>query len=247
MEVTHRKFGLLIIKEIWFNDNPNFIPPSSFNFYILKQSVKINYKKYIVKREEFYTTIIDLTKDLDEIWKNFDKKSTRYEIKKALKYIDKIKILKNKDYDLFFKLGEIYYKEKYFKNIKYDVNKIKKLYKNHILYSAYYDGDFICGLFFIYDKDRIRLFKAFSKYFINENYKKISNFLNRYLHWYAIQEAKKMGFKIYDFGGINLNPNSETYGITKFKLSFGGNIIKEYNYIVHKYAKLAHLLLNLKR
>jgi lipid II:glycine glycyltransferase (peptidoglycan interpeptide bridge formation enzyme) len=81
---------------------------------------------------------------------------------------------------------------------------------------------------------------SFSKHFINTKYKKLSGYLNRYLHWYAIKKFKSENFKIYDFGGINLDRNSETYGITKFKLSFGGEIIKQYDYILHKIPHLKY-------
>ena len=63
--------------------------------------------------------------------------------------------------------------------------------------------------------------------------KKISGFLNRYLHWHDIQYFKSKNFKIYDFGGLSLSQsNRKLQQIDKFKLSFGGTIIQEYNYML---------------
>jgi lipid II:glycine glycyltransferase (peptidoglycan interpeptide bridge formation enzyme) len=46
------------------------------------------------------------------------------------------------------------------------------------------------------------------------------------LQWNLIQEAKKRGFKYYDFHGIapNENPKHPWAGVTRFKKGFGGEI-----------------------
>ena len=48
------------------------------------------------------------------------------------------------------------------------------------------------------------------------------------LQWAAIQAAKERGCSIYDFGGVNLDPNHAWAGISRFKTGFGG---QEVNYI----------------
>jgi len=246
MEYTYKFLNIPYWKVVWFNKNKNFIP-KDWCLYTLRQSVKLDIpKKYIIFENEFYTTVIDLTKDLDEIWYKFDKKSTRYEIKKAMKFIDKIRILENENYEQFFKMGNEYYFLKYGINKKFNITEILSKKRNHYLLLAYYDNDLICGAFYIYDskKERIRLNYSFSKYLFGKEYSHISSFLNKYLHWYAIQKFKNEGFKLYDFGGINLNKNSKTYGITKFKLSFGGDIVKEYDYLIHKKGCILRQIIN---
>lgn len=49
------------------------------------------------------------------------------------------------------------------------------------------------------------------------------------MHWSAIQDAKKMGFRFYDFWGIasTADPSDPWAGITKFKKGFGGEV-KQY-------------------
>jgi lipid II:glycine glycyltransferase (peptidoglycan interpeptide bridge formation enzyme) len=57
------------------------------------------------------------------------------------------------------------------------------------------------------------------------------NLMSTYLlQWQAILEAKKMGCKLYDFGGVvsETETGHSWAGISRFKRGFGGN---EYQYI----------------
>jgi len=68
---------------------------------------------------------------------------------------------------------------------------------------------------------------------------------NRYLHWDDIRFFKSAFYSVYDFGGINPDlANRETMSINKFKESFGGIAVTEYNSLVPKSVKgFAALLL----
>ncbi len=46
------------------------------------------------------------------------------------------------------------------------------------------------------------------------------------LHWQAIQDAKARGIETYDFWGVEIDENHPWYGFSKFKLGFGGEVIK---------------------
>jgi hypothetical protein len=50
---------------------------------------------------------------------------------------------------------------------------------------------------------------------------------NRLLHWHELLHYKTQGYRFYDFGGCDLDPASETYPVTQFKLSFGGEVAEE--------------------
>jgi hypothetical protein len=53
---------------------------------------------------------------------------------------------------------------------------------------------------------------------------------NRLLHWYEILTLKKLGFRLYDLGGIPMDPSDqEKNDIARFKLEFGGEMLIEYN------------------
>lgn len=46
------------------------------------------------------------------------------------------------------------------------------------------------------------------------------------LHWQIIQDLKKQGFEKYDFWGVETDPKHPWYGFSKFKLGFGGEVVK---------------------
>jgi lipid II:glycine glycyltransferase (peptidoglycan interpeptide bridge formation enzyme) len=52
---------------------------------------------------------------------------------------------------------------------------------------------------------------------------------NRYLHWHIQRFYKQSGFALYDFGGID---PEKLPSITSFKLSFGGDVVTIYNYVI---------------
>ena len=52
--------------------------------------------------------------------------------------------------------------------------------------------------------------------------------LNRFLHWHEVRVYRDDGFHLYDFGGIN---EDRTDGIARFKISFGGDLLREYTYL----------------
>ena len=62
--------------------------------------------------------------------------------------------------------------------------------------------------------------------------------LNRLLHWREMQFYREQGFQTYDFGGIT---EEATDGIARFKLSFGGAIVREHVYLCAGLPKLGHL------
>lgn len=80
----------------------------------------------------------------------------------------------------------------------------------------------------IHDHGRIRLLYSGSLY--RETSKETRALIgrcNKSLHWQEIKEAKNMKFSFYDFGGISID--GSTSNIDKFKSSFGGVLIEEYN------------------
>ena len=46
------------------------------------------------------------------------------------------------------------------------------------------------------------------------------------LHWQIIQDLKKQGFEKYDFWGVETDSKHPWYGFSKFKLGFGGEVLK---------------------
>jgi lipid II:glycine glycyltransferase (peptidoglycan interpeptide bridge formation enzyme) len=86
------------------------------------------------------------------------------------------------------------------------------------LYTAWHENDLLAANLMIYYKDIvIYLFGG------SANIKR--NLMAPYLlHWQAIKDAKQSRFKVYDFWGIEEDPNHPWYSFSKFKLGFGGRV-----------------------
>src|SRR6266481_6492550 len=65
---------------------------------------------------------------------------------------------------------------------------------------------------------------------------RLAGILNVYLHWYEIEKYREEGFQTYDLGGIGAL--DDNVGVNRFKLQFGGTIVREHNYLVAGMPKL---------
>lgn len=240
IDVTRKKFGIFSTTLTWFNKDTELRPASKSVIHVLKQSVPISNstKSVCLNKSAFLTLIIDLTQSEEHIWKNMEPKSCRYEIRKMHKLIDKgeaIQVKYNCDLDKFIQIANNYIKAKemYANFLKpsdltvYLDNKVGEFI------GIYYNDNLVGGNFYLRDHPhRVRLLHSFNDRFKNKDLEKLTGPLMRYLHWHAIlKKYKKEGFLWYDMGGITQDKNSVAYGITKFKLSFGGNIQEEYDYV----------------
>ena len=184
---------------------------------------------FFFKREVKHTKIIDLLLDEDEIFLNF-KKNTRNEIRRAKTYgflIESINSLG--DFSSFYnknkknKLNQEYFEKSYSINENIIITSIN--YNTHVLVMHSYLIDI--------QKGRARLMHSVTNEEIDDIKinKKIIGFANRYLHYKDILFFKEKNFVKYDLGGYAHETNNiKLEGINKFKDSFGGEMIAEYNY-----------------
>lgn len=230
-------------QEIWFNDYPFDI--SGLDFVIFrscKNDIFING----FKKEEFTTHIIDLSQDIYQIWRNFSKSSARYAINKAIR--DGISVEINQDYDQFIDLNRSFRKKKQIgdQNIKKDYFK-----KNGVLFLAYLNSELLSGQFYVKDEYNIRWLVGASKRLeaCHDKATVIGN-ANRLLVWKAINYAKSNNLREFDLGGYytGKEENPELERINKFKQSFGGILVKRYNYskVYSKKFELAERIYKLK-
>jgi len=171
------------------------------------------------------TALINLTKSEDEIFKKFND-TTRNEIRRAYK-ID----------DLKFVSADTNFEESYFlyKNFEY-LQKRVPVSKNELsqckLFSAYYKKKMISAIYVMESFPYLRIRSIFSlrlKTNDKELYKIMSNATRRII-WEICLWGKKNNFKSLDLASVNFE-NPRTANITKFKMSFGGEVKNEYTYI----------------
>lgn len=65
---------------------------------------------------------------------------------------------------------------------------------------------------------------------LNTSNDKVRYLAGSYIYWEAIKHFQQLGYKKFDFGGLEPHHMSPPQGYTAFKLSFGGQIVPVYNY-----------------
>ena len=238
LEINRNLFSFKI-KEIWFAEQPyNIKNCDSIFFKSCKNKVDVD----DFTCEEHATLVIDLTKDLDQIWKNMDKSSCRYAVNRAIR--DGVKVTINKKQKEFIKI----YKS--FRKSKGQSNFISRIYNSDLelikanygtLFTAKHNDDILGGIYLLEDEETIRWIVGASKR-LEDNKTLIGN-ANKLLIWEAIKYAKDKGLKEFDLGGYSLTAekDSERYGINKFKKSFDGKLVAKYFY-QKDYSKVLKLI-----
>jgi hypothetical protein len=184
----------------------------------------------VVRHERSATVCVDLSATVETLSKGIAK-NTRYEIRQAEKLGDRIRIERNgpkltKEFLALFND---------FVRSKPEVSPINQRsltrYEGHAdIFMAYLDDNPVCGHVLLRDIEigRARLLYSASRRFDDRETARLSGTLNRYLHWHEICDYRKEGFSTYDLGGIKEN---KADGITQFKMSFGGKVVKEHTYL----------------
>lgn len=217
-----KKNGPFKTRQIWFADH-------SYDIKLVDRVIFRDCKSNVnipgFSCEKFTTLVIDLTQDLDIIWKKMDKSSCRYSINRAER--DGIKVSINQNLEDFIKINNSFSKKKGLGGERINLKFIKKY---GVLFTSELNGEVLGGQVYLEDKNNIRWLVGASKR-LEENKEKailIGN-ANRLLIWEAIKYAKAKGIKEFDFGGYLENSNDkQKTNISNFKKSFGGNLTTHY-------------------
>ncbi|MGH7884958.1 MAG: hypothetical protein ACRENO_04590 [Thermodesulfobacteriota bacterium] len=181
------------------------------------------------QKVKWATSLIDLSKDLDEIWKQIDNHSGRKNIKRSQERGVVIKEINEKNLQYYY---EILRKTKSDVNEEVEFSTVKILWeKLHPIglegFLAFYDDKPIGGI----------IISAFNNY-INEwgvARSQIDRQNNLYsqdlLKWAIIKWGRETKKNYYDLSGVNPHPkNEKERGILRFKKKWGGKLY-EYNRI----------------
>lgn len=223
LEVDNSKF-IFKTKQIWFSEVPFEVSGyDGVTFYECTRDVDL--KGF--SKEVFTTIVIDLTQDLDTIWKKMDRTCKKY-ISFAKK--NGVTIRMNQDYDTFSMINSEFRKAKRLSEYNLDIGFMKK---NGILIVSEYEGNLLGGQFYINDGKNIRGILNSSKRLEETGSKnKIISSASRLMIWEAICYAKEHGMSTFDMGGYYTGKESDPQkeGINRFKDSFGGQVVTHYIY-----------------
>jgi hypothetical protein len=170
------------------------------------------------------TASIDLTDSEEEIFKKFND-TTRNEIRKTYGNTD-LSFSSNSDFVDSYGLYCKFEKSQGRKPVN------KKEMSHFKVALAFHKGEPIYGLYVIESFPYARIRSIFSKRLsVNDRdmIKVISN-SGRRLIWEVCKDLKKNRFDSLDMASVNME-NPKTVSISKFKMSFGGKVAREYTYI----------------
>ncbi|KYC37083.1 hypothetical protein WA1_46470 [Scytonema hofmannii PCC 7110] len=222
---------IISIAEVWFDEE---LQDTSFVdlVYYLQRTNPIEKFEY----QDFYTILIDLTKNEDELWKKLHG-NNKYKIRRASQK-DKViyqfwdgdrvdaKLVNNfsNAYDSFA-LEKGLSKLKRNRLMQYaeasilNISTVQLPDERPLVWHVYYRGE-----------NRVRLLHSVSIKKNSEIATQIIGRANRYLHWQDILKFKSLGIAAYDLGGWYAgNTDQERLNINKFKEEFGGEIVKNFN------------------
>ena len=230
MLILERKLFIFDTKTVYFCDYPSDVDGcDAVTFICCKNEVDV---KGFVRRRDF-TAVINLTQDLDLLWRNMDK-TTRYQIRRAEG--EGVKTNLNQDYDEFHQINKAFRRSKGFGSIlNIETPNTQTMKKYGTLFTTQHSGEILAGHLYLEDGNHIRLWLSASKRLeANRDKAALIGRANRLLHWEAIKHAKENGIKEFDWGGMWPKEEAEKdklkYNINSFKLRFGAEVVPCYVY-----------------
>ena len=224
IEIESQRYWLKT-KEFWFSPHPFDVTGCDC---VIFEAAKIEKHLPGFRMETTVTSVIDLTQDLDTIWKKMSKTSARNSIKRAQAKGVEVKV--NEKYTEFQALNHAFRKKK---GLSRDSDKTDALKHNAALFVAEYDGEMLCGQAYLMDDCTIQYTTGASKRLeVDKDTATLIGNANRLLFWEAILYAKAKGLHEFDLGGYYTGDrDKEKSRISAFKKSFGGDLVERYQYI----------------
>jgi hypothetical protein len=217
MIITERKFGVTKIGNIFFSEEPVTVNIPDFDvltYYTYKNWDEI---KGFEKIQRLATTI-DLTQDIDDIWKKIKRQHKRH-IHRSEKSGIEVKV--STKFEEFHRFYQRYLKQKnYAGPFGLNIISLKFMQDYGTLFIAEYEGEIVGGNVFLHDEENVLSVSIAYQFFEDSPDKnKMVYDANCSIHWEAMQYFKNLDINNYDFGGM-----------TYFTRSFGGDVLPQYYY-----------------
>jgi len=192
--------------------------------------LKVDHGRCLISEYVTTTVCLDLHKSLEGLWGATDA-TCRRQVRRAEKISGRFTIERNSvraSRDFLVMLNDL-------ADLKEGVSIISSrmlaLLEGSVdVFMLYLDGQPNCGHIFLRDAEagRARLLHSANRRLQEPEKARLCADLNRFLHWHEVRLYRDDGFHLYDFGGIN---EDRTDGIARFKMSFGGDLLREYTYL----------------
>jgi hypothetical protein len=171
------------------------------------------------------TSVIDVTKPLEELWEAMRKDFIRLQIERGRR--QGIEVRLNDNFGAFQNILEEFRRTKGLEQQDYRV-----LREHGTLISAYLNGNMIAGGIFIEDEKHVRVWMLASKRLDDKALKQRVGEANRMIIWEAIQYAKRTGKDVFDFCGLDMprHEGDSLSSLTAYKEAFGGKRCDQHYY-----------------
>jgi len=184
------------------------------------------------------TLVIDLRRSLDEIYKDMIS-NARIRIHKAEKLGKRLTLRRyrggaddEKLVDEFVGLYNQLVRGKPTVASPISATEVNGYFPHADLIIADLDGKPVCGHLNLIDQQVgiSRMMHSANQRFDDQATARLAGIVNVYLHWYEILRYREEGLVSYDFGSIGQMEDS--VGVNRFKMQFGGSIVREHNYLL---------------
>jgi len=232
MFITEKRFGIYKIVNIFFAEKP--VPENLPDCDVIIYHTYKNWGEIEgFERTHYYTTTIDLSQTIDDIWNKFHRQHRRH-IRRAEKSGTRVSVSEN--FEEFHKIYKKFLKQKNYADLfGLKIPSPQFMQKYGTLLIAENQGEILAGNVYFHDAENALLANGAYKISGNthDNNKKSVD-ASCYLQWVAIQYFKNLEVFNYDLGGLNqgdLKIHHKMPGLNYYKLSFGGDIISQYEYL----------------
>jgi Acetyltransferase (GNAT) domain len=240
--ISRKLFHLLPYQLVWFPSDGELDAVAnslsvSHMARVLCANTDLPSMRALVRRHVSLTLGLDLTRGLDDLYKRFNN-NARNRIHKAQRLGDRVAVKHYRGSDgdrqvvaQFADLFNSFAANKPGRVFTLTPAIIEAFFPHADLVMAYLDGELFCGHLNLLDRGarRTRLLYSGSQRFSDQVRARMTGILNVYLHWYEMECYQKEGFRIYDLGGVN--PVDDP-GVNRFKVQFGGDLLRDYNYLL---------------
>jgi Acetyltransferase (GNAT) domain len=187
--------------------------------------------RHLIAHQQMLTAWVDLSVGPEQILNGMKKKSCRYEIRRAERMLDRVKIEVNSPRVLrdFLPLYNTFAVTKG-PVPKLSPERLDEYVANGEALVLYLDERPLCCHLLLCDIEAgiARLLYSGSRRLESQEDADACGALNRYLHWHEMQRYYARGFLTYDLGGIR----NLTHPTARFKLSFGAVAVTEHYYLL---------------
>lgn len=220
-----RKKGLIVIQHKHNYNKIDYFDALKLTFYY---RIENNKKYFGFIQKDYYTVNNLLDKSMKELFSKYTS-TIKNEIRRSKR--ENVQIGFIKDIEDFRKFYDCFANEKGIP--KADEALLNGYQKNLVITCATFDNKTLSAHAYIIDKQSsiVRLLYSSSIRFNKDVDLNFISRANKFLHYKDMEYFKVKGFLTYDFGGYANNTQEiQTQGINRFKLSFGGEIVRYYDY-----------------